>query len=70
MHGYYTNARRENQGTNIISPDFVVKGRGNFQNITHVKVKNPVGSAIKIANGQRGNINQRGKKLVLKLRVN
>ena len=63
MHDYYTNARRENYGTNITGPDFVVEGHGNFQNITHIEVKNPVGSAIKIANGQKGTINQQEKKL-------
>ena len=44
-----------------------MEGRGNFQNITHVEVKNPVGSAIKIANDQKGSINQQGKKIGAKL---
>ena len=34
-----------------------------FNNITHVEVKNPVGSAIKIANGQKGSISKQGKKI-------
>jgi DNA invertase Pin-like site-specific DNA recombinase len=45
MHGYYTNARREDYGQNVKGPDFIVEGLGNFQNVTHVEVKNPVGSA-------------------------
>lgn len=44
-----------------------MEGRGNFQNITHVQVKNTVGSAIKIANGQKRSINQKGKKIGAKL---
>ena len=38
-----------------------VEGLGKFQNVTHVEVKNPVGSAIKIANGQKGSIAKQGK---------
>jgi hypothetical protein len=38
-----------------------VEGLGNFQNITHVEVKNPVGS------GQKANISQQGKKIGAKL---
>lgn len=53
MHDYYTNARREDYGLNVKGPDFIVEGLGNFQNVTHVEIKNPVGSAIKIANGQK-----------------
>ena len=67
MHGYYTNARREDYSLNVKGPDFVVEGLGNFQNITHVEVKNPVGSAIKIANGQKGSITKQGKKIGAKL---
>jgi len=65
MQGYYTNARREDYGLNVKGLDFVVEGLGEFQNITHVEVKNPVGSAIKIANGQNGSIARQGKKLCM-----
>jgi hypothetical protein len=41
-----------------------VEGLGNFQSVTHVEIKNPVGSAIKIANGQKGSIAKQGKKIV------
>ena len=67
MHGYSTNARRENYGPNITGPDFIVEGLGDYSNITHVEVKNPVGSAIKIANGQKGSITKQGKKIGAKL---
>lgn len=67
MHGYYKNARREDYGLNVKGPDFLVEGLGEFENITHVEVKNPVGSAIKIANGQKGNIAKQGNKIGDKL---
>ena len=46
MYGYYRNARREDYGLDIKGPDFIVEGLRKFQNITHVEIKNPVGSAI------------------------
>ncbi len=67
MEGYYKNARREDYGTNVKGPDFLVEGLGKFENITHVEVKNPVGSAIKIANGQKGSISKQGKKIGAKI---
>ena len=67
MQGYYTNARREDYGLDVKGPDFLVEGLGEFQNITHVEVKNPVGSAIKIANGQSGSIAKQGKKIGAKI---
>ena len=42
---------------------FLWKDWGEFENITHVEVKNPVGSAIKIANGQKGSIHAQGKRI-------
>lgn len=44
-----------------------MEGLGEFQNITHVEVKNPVGSAIKIGNGQNGSIAKQGKKIGAKI---
>lgn len=44
-----------------------MEGLGEFENITHVEVKNPVGSAIKIANGQKGSISKQGKKIGAKI---
>ena len=67
MLGYYKNARREDYGQNVKGPDFVVEGLEEFENITHVEVKNPVGSAIKIANGQKGSIARQGRQIGAKL---
>nr|YP_010283133.1 hypothetical protein MKU15_pgp058 [Nitzschia traheaformis]ULD15897.1 hypothetical protein [Nitzschia traheaformis] len=67
MQGYYRNARREDYGLNVKGPDFLVEGLGEFENITHVEVKNPVGSAIKIAHGQKGIISKQGKKIGAKI---
>ena len=44
-----------------------MEGLGNFQNVTHVEIKNPVGSAIKIANNQKGSIVAQGKKIGIKI---
>ena len=44
-----------------------MEGLGEFENITHVEVKNLVESAIKIANGQKGNIGKQGKKIGAKI---
>lgn len=70
MLGYYKNARRENYGINVNGPNFIVEGIGEFNNITHVEVKNPVGSAIKIAIGQKGSIAKQVKNLEQKLPIN
>ena len=67
MQGYYKNARREDYGITIQGPDFIVERLGEFQNITYVEVKNPVGSAIKMANGQKGSIAKQGKKIGAKI---
>ena len=67
MQGYYKNARREDYGLNVKGPDFIVEGLGEFENITHVEVKNSVGSGIKIADGQRGGIAKQGKKIGVKI---
>ena len=67
MRGYYKDARRENYGIDVNGPDFIVEGIGEFNNITHVEVKNPVGSAIKIASGQKGSISKQGKHIGAKI---
>jgi hypothetical protein len=43
MEGYYINAQRENYGLEVNGPDFITEEIGKFENITHPKVKNPVG---------------------------
>ena len=49
MRGYYKNARRVDYENNVKGPDYAVDGTGQFDNITHVEIKGPVGSAIDIA---------------------
>jgi hypothetical protein len=46
MLGFYTNAQRADYGNGIYGPDFTVIGQGEYQHITHVEIKNPVGSDI------------------------
>ena len=43
--------------------DFQVKGLGDFDHVTHVEQKNPVGSAIQKANNQNPSIPKQGKKI-------
>lgn len=40
-----------------------MKGLGKFEGVTHAEVKNPIGSAIKIANNQKGSVAKQGKKI-------
>ena len=69
LESCYRNARREDYGYGITvkGPDFIVKELGEFQNITHVEIKYPVESAIKMANGQKGSIARQGKKIGAKI---
>lgn len=63
MLGYYENARRVEYGPELRGLDFIVDGLGLYKDITHVEIKNPIGSAIKIANGQKSSITLQGKKI-------
>ena len=47
MRGYYRNAHREDYGPNVTGLDFIVKGLGEFDQITHVEVKGVVSSSIR-----------------------
>ena len=67
MLGYYKNARRENYGRDVLGPDFIVDGIGEYRDITHVEVKNPVGSAIKRALGQKPSIVKQGRRIGQKI---
>nr|QYB19232.1 hypothetical protein [Climaconeis cf. scalaris]QYB19345.1 hypothetical protein [Climaconeis cf. scalaris] len=67
MLGFYSNVRRENSGIDVKGPDFIVEELGVFKNITHVEVKNPVGSAIKLANNQTRSIARQGKEIGKKI---
>lgn len=46
MKGYYSDAVRENYGKGLSGPDFKVIGKGEYSHVTHVEIKNPVGSDI------------------------
>lgn len=54
MLGYYKNNRRRNYRKGIDGPDFIVEGLGNYTDITHVEVKNPIGSNIAKTNSHWG----------------
>ena len=71
MNVYYSNAIRENYGNGIYGPDFKVIGQGEYSHVTHIEVKNPVGSDIEKAsrNGYSdiGDIVKQGNKIGDKL---
>ena len=47
MLGFYTNAEREYYGNGVYGPDLI--GQGELSHVTHVEVKNPIGSDIEKA---------------------
>ena len=49
MLGFYNNAEREYYGEGVYGPDFKVIGQGQCSHVSHVEVKNPVGSDIEKA---------------------
>ncbi|RZW38736.1 MAG: hypothetical protein EX263_13925 [Flavobacteriaceae bacterium] len=49
MLGFYRNAEREYYGKGVYGPDFKVIGQGEYSHVSHVEVKNPVGSDIEKA---------------------
>lgn len=61
--GYYENARRGDYGPGVRGPDFLVDGLGEFEHITHVEVKNPVGSEIAKGSHQKGSIPRQGRNI-------
>ena len=50
MLGYYKDTVRGNYGKGVFGPDFKFVGLGDYSHITHLDVKNPVGSEIEKAN--------------------
>lgn len=60
MRGLHENSRRLNYGPKIKGLDFGADGIGEYENITHVETKGPVGSAINKAQGGNGNLWQQG----------
>ena len=68
MNGYYSNAVREDYGNGIYGPDFKVIGQGEYSHVTHVEVKNPVGSDIeKASRNGYSDIVKQGNKIGNKL---
>ena len=70
MNGYYyySNAIREDYGNGIYGLDFKVIGQGEYSHVTHVEVKNPVGSDLeKASRNGCSDIVKQGNKLGDKL---
>lgn len=67
MHGYWRNSYREDYGPGVKGPDFVVEGLGDYQHITHLENKNPVGSKISISNNGPASIVVQGENIGRKL---
>ena len=63
MQGLYQNSRRIDYGPNVKGIDFATTGIGEYENITHVEIKNPVGSGIEIEDGLNPNIWKQGKRI-------
>ena len=63
MLGFYKNSERVYYGNGVNGPDFKVIGQVEYSHVTHVEVKNPVGSDIEKAsrNGYSDIVNQGNK---------
>lgn len=67
MLGYYKNTSRGNYGKGIAGPDFLVEGIGEYSHVTHLEVKNPVGSSIEEASRGSSDIVKQGKRIGSKI---
>jgi len=64
MLGFYSNAERVDYGNGIYGPDFKLIGQGKYSHITHLEIKNPVGSDIeKASRNSYSDIVKQGKKI-------
>lgn len=63
MQGLYKNVRREDYGSSIRGLDFRVDGLGSYKNVTHLEVKNPVGSEILRNTNQKASVARQGKSI-------
>jgi hypothetical protein len=62
--GFYKNSERVYYGKGVYGPDFKVTGQGAYSDVTHVEVKNPVGSDIeKASRNGYSDIVKQGNKL-------
>ena len=71
MLGFYKNAQREYYGNGVYGPDFKAVGQGDYAHITHIEIKNTVGSAIgnidKASESSYSTIVKQGNKIGKKL---
>lgn len=67
MLGYYDNAICVDYGKNVRGLSFKIRGLGTYKSNTYIEIKNPVSTAIKIANDQDPSISRQGKKIGAKL---
>jgi hypothetical protein len=67
MLGYYKNTVRGKYVKGIAGPDFIIEGLGDYSHITHLEVKNPVGSAIEKANLGVSNLVKQGETIGSKI---
>lgn len=65
MLGYYKDTVRGNFG--VAGPDFKVVGLGKFSHITHLEIKNPVGSAIEKASRNTSDLLLQGENIGRKI---
>jgi hypothetical protein len=62
-YNWFKNAFRENYGENINGIDYRATGIGEYEYITHVEIKNPVGVDIKKTDRQNPSIEYEGEKI-------
>ena len=67
MLGYYKDTARCNYGKGIAGPDFIVVGLGDYSHITHLEIKNPVGSRIEKASLGVSDLSLQGNNIGSKL---
>ena len=63
MLGYYSDTERVDYGKGIKGPDFKVVGQGKYAHVTHVEIKNPVGSEIEKQNTGTSDLLVQGGKI-------
>ena len=67
MLGYYKDTVRGKYGKGISGPYFIVVGLGDYSHITHLEVKNPVGSRIEKASRGVSDLRLQGEKIGSKI---
>lgn len=67
MLGYYTNTVRVDYGKGVSGVDFKVEGKGEFSHITHLEIKNSVGSKIEQASRGKTDIGKQARGIGAKI---